>query len=70
MFSVTLSFDSAWDAGTRELTGDLEHEADRRQETLQQHLRGLRDLHHLLHHPAAQRLPIDHEPAWHGAGPD
>lgn len=55
--------------GARELTGDLKHEADGLQEALQQHLRGLRDVHHLLHHSAAQCLPLQHEPARHGARP-
>lgn len=62
--------DSTGDAGARESAGDFQHEAVGLQEAIQQHLRGLRHLHHLLHHSAAQRFPFDHEPTRHGAGAD
>lgn len=65
----TFSPDSPRYVGAREFAGDFQHEAVGLQETFQQHLRGRRDTHHLLHHPAAQCLPLHHEPARHGAGP-
>lgn len=67
---LTLYSDSAWYVGARESTGDFQHEAVRLQEAIQQYQRGQRDLHHLIHHSAAQRLPRYHEPSWHGARPN
>lgn len=59
--------DSTGDAGAREPPGHFQHEAVGLQEAIQQHLRGLGYLHHLLHHSAAHLLPFHHEPARHGA---
>lgn len=64
---------SPWDVGARESSGNLQHEAHRFPQALEQRVRGRRGPRRVgavqrhRHPPEARRVPHQHGAAWHGA---